>query len=78
LEAGGASGSARRVQCHGGANERLQRLFIDLVALMQTDGTPDVAFEAGVEEAGRVRQRGALGEGQLPPDVPFQRGMAAM
>ena len=40
-----------QVQCHGGANERLQRLFINLVALMEIDGTPGVAFEAGVEEA---------------------------
>src|SRR5262249_11899325 len=40
-----------RVQRHGGANERLQRPFINLVALMEIDGTPGVAFEAGVEEA---------------------------
>src|SRR5262245_24875018 len=39
------------VQSHGGANERLQRLFIDLVALMDIDGASGVAFEAGVEEA---------------------------
>src|SRR5438105_12214159 len=66
LRADGASGSSpRNVQCHGGANERLQRLFINLVALMEIDGTPGVAFEAGVEEAGRVLQRGALGEGHL-------------
>src|SRR5262249_40316385 len=32
---------------------------------MDIDGAPDVAFEAGVEEAGRVLERGALGEGQL-------------
>lgn len=52
LGADGASGSShRRVQCHGGANERLQRLLIDLVALAEIDGTPGVAFEAGVEEA---------------------------
>ena len=52
LRADGASGrSHRRVQRHGGANERLQRLFIDLVALMEIDGAPGVAFEAGVEEA---------------------------
>ena len=44
-------GSQRRIQCHGGANERLQRLFINLVALVKIDGTPGVAFEAGVEEA---------------------------
>src|SRR6266516_3259968 len=66
LRADGASGSSRgRVPCHGGANERLQRLFIDLVALMDIDGTSGVAFEAGVEEAARVLQRGALGEGHL-------------
>src|SRR6195256_374838 len=64
--ADGASGSSHRnVQCHGGANERLECLFINLVALMEIDGTPGVAFEAGVEEAGRVRERGALGEGHL-------------
>ena len=52
LRADGASGrSHRRVQCHRGANERLQRLFINLVAFMDIDGAPDVAFEAGVEEA---------------------------
>jgi hypothetical protein len=52
LRADGAGGSPHRcVQCHGGANERLQRLFINLVALMEIDGTPGVAFEAGVEEA---------------------------
>ena len=66
LRADGASGRSHRcVQRHGGANERLQRLFIDLVALMEIDGAPGVAFEAGVEEARRVLQRGALGEGQL-------------
>src|SRR5437899_883732 len=48
---GRSASSHRDVQCHGGANERLQRLFIDLVALMEIDGTPGVAFEAGVEEA---------------------------
>src|SRR5436190_9132078 len=32
---------------------------------MKIDGTPDVALEAGVEEARRVLQRGALGEGHL-------------
>src|SRR5436190_8404024 len=32
---------------------------------MEIDSAPDVAFEAGVEEARRVLERGALGEGQL-------------
>src|SRR5260370_9930105 len=64
--ADGASGSGRRrVQCHGGANERLERLFINLVALMEIDGTPGVAFEAGVEEACRVRVLRALCESYL-------------
>jgi hypothetical protein len=43
-------GGRGRVQCHRGANKRPQRLFINLVALMEIDGTPGVAFEAGVEE----------------------------
>src|SRR5262245_38628221 len=55
----------RRVQGHGGADERLQSLFIDLVALMKIDRTPGVAFKAGVEQACRILQRGALREGQL-------------
>src|SRR5262249_51765968 len=32
---------------------------------MEIDGAPGVTFEAGVEEARRVLQRGALGEGHL-------------
>jgi hypothetical protein len=36
LEAAGASGSAfRRIQRHGGANDRLQRLLIDLVTFKE-------------------------------------------
>src|SRR5918993_1497256 len=50
--AGGARDrSRRRVQGHGGADERLQRRLIDRVALMEIDGAPGVAFEAGVEQA---------------------------
>ena len=41
---GANGGSRRRVQGHGGADERLQRRFIDRVALAQIDGTPGVAF----------------------------------
>jgi hypothetical protein len=44
-------GRLTRVQCHRGADEPLQRLFINLVALVEIDGTPGVAFETGVEEA---------------------------
>jgi mono/diheme cytochrome c family protein len=39
-------GSHRNVQRHRGANKRLQRPGVDLVALMKIDGAPDVAFEA--------------------------------
>src|SRR5262249_29603205 len=75
-----ASGSSRRrVQGHGGANERRQRLFIDLVALVGIDGTPGVAFEAGVEEARGSPQAGPLGEVLLrnsfvPPPGPDDPG----
>jgi len=44
-------GSFRHIQCRGGANERFQRRFINLFALMKIDGTPGIAFEAGVEKA---------------------------
>ena len=37
-----------RVQCHGGANERLQCAFVKLLALMEIDGTPGVALEARI------------------------------
>src|ERR1700721_55554 len=64
--ADGARRRARRgVERDGGANERLQRLRIDLVALAQIDGAPGIAVEAGVEQPGRVRQCGALREGHL-------------
>jgi hypothetical protein len=56
---------AGRVQRHGGANERLPRLFIDLVTLMEIDGTAGVAFEAGVEVVRGILQRGAFCEGHL-------------
>jgi hypothetical protein len=42
---------AGRVQRHGRANKSLQCLVIDLLALVEVDGTPGVAIEAGVEEA---------------------------
>ena len=39
------------VQGHGGPDESLQGLLVQLVALAEIDRTPRVAFEAGVEEA---------------------------
>src|SRR5262249_22073318 len=61
---GSASGFGR-VQGHGGAHERLQRLLVDLVALVQVDRPPGVPLEAGVEEARRILQRRPFGEGHL-------------
>src|SRR5262245_41080198 len=53
------------VQGHGGANERLQRLLVYLLALMEVDGTPCVPLETRVEEARRILQGRPLGEGHL-------------
>jgi hypothetical protein len=41
---------AGRVQRHGRANKSLQSLLVNLLALVEVDGTPGVAIEAGVEE----------------------------
>ena len=61
----GLDSSRRLVQRHSGANESLQSIFINLVALTEVDGAPGVAFETRVKEAWRIIQRGALGEGHL-------------
>jgi hypothetical protein len=37
------------IQGHGGADEVFQGRLVDLVALMNVDGAPDIALEAGVE-----------------------------
>src|SRR5215208_2530532 len=50
----GRSGSALGpglVQGHGLTNESLEGLLVDLLALVEVDGAPDVPLEAGVEEA---------------------------
>ena len=53
------------VQGCGGSDEGLEGLLIDLVSLIEVNGAPHVAFEAGVEETSWILQRGALGEGEL-------------
>src|SRR5262249_32991148 len=60
-----SAAGAGRVQRHGRANKRLQCLLVDLVALVEVDGTPGVALEAGVEEAGWILECGPLGKGHL-------------
>src|SRR5262245_4990014 len=62
---GSALASSGLVQGHGGAHESLQRLLVDLLALVKIDGTPRVPVEAGVEEARRVLQGRPCGEGHL-------------
>ena len=54
-----------KIERDGGADERLERRCIHGLALADVDGAADVALQAGVEEAGRVGQRGTFGEGQL-------------
>jgi len=41
----------RLVLGHGGPNESLQSPLVQLVAFVEVDGAPDVAFETGIEEA---------------------------
>src|SRR5579859_553764 len=53
------------VQCHGRANKSGQRLLVDLFTLVEVDGTPGVAIEAGVEEAGWIVKFRSLGKGHL-------------
>src|SRR6186997_3538 len=55
----------RGVELDRFADQRLQRLAVDLLALVDVDRAPGLAREAGVEEAGRILQRGPPGEGQL-------------
>src|SRR3989442_11242630 len=53
------------VQGPGGANERLQRLLVYRLALVEVDGTPCVSVKTGVEEARRILQSRPFGEGHL-------------
>src|SRR5690348_10499962 len=54
-----------RVVRDGGADQRLERFLVDLVAFMEVDGAPGAAGEAGVEQARGIGQSGALREGHL-------------
>src|SRR5215469_5697813 len=53
------------VQGHRSANECLQRLLVDLLALVEVDGTPCVPVKTGVEEARRILQRRPFRKGHL-------------
>src|SRR5579864_9360733 len=53
------------VQGDGGAKESLQRLRVDLLALVEVDGAPRVPVKTGVEETRRIFERRAFGKGHL-------------
>src|SRR4051794_39078133 len=55
----------RFVEADRRANQVLQRLFIDVVALLEVDGAPRIAVEAGVEEIRRIVHGGTFEEGEL-------------
>src|SRR5581483_243450 len=56
---------ARSVQGRGLANELPERVLVDVVVLPDVDSTPDLPFEAGVEQARRIVQRSAFEEREL-------------
>src|SRR5829696_6945167 len=62
---GSSAASPEPVELYGRTNKSLQRLLVDRLALADVDGAPGATFKTRVEQACRVLQRGALGEGQL-------------
>ena len=64
---GDSLASPRRtlVQRDGLTYERLKRLLVEIVALPDVDGAPHASFEAGIEQLRGIRQRSALGKGDL-------------
>src|ERR1700674_4488665 len=57
--------SARSIESDGRADERLERIRVNLLTLVNVDGAPYVPLKARVEELGRILQGSALKEGQL-------------
>jgi len=57
--------SARNIESNGRADERLERIRVNLLTLVNVDGAPNVPVKTGVEELGRIFQGSALKEGQL-------------
>src|SRR3954454_23367786 len=55
----------RLVQPDCGADQLPERVLVDPFALVDVDRAPGVALQARVEEARRILQRCALGEGEL-------------
>src|SRR5437763_5311542 len=65
VEFRGSALSLGGVQGHRGANESLQCLLVDRIALVEIDGAPCVPLETGIEEPRRVPQSRPFGEGHL-------------
>src|SRR5947209_2297630 len=65
VEFRGSAFSLGGVQGHRGANESLQRLLVDRIALVEIDSAPCVPLKTRVEEPRRVRQSRPFGEGHL-------------
>src|SRR5438270_7425933 len=65
VEFRGSALSLGGVQGHRGANESLQCLLVDRIALVEIDGAPCVPLETSIEEPRRVPQSRPFGEGHL-------------
>src|SRR5215510_14404997 len=53
------------IESDGRADERLERIRVNLLTLVKVDGASYVPVKARVEELGRIFQEGTLKEGQL-------------
>jgi hypothetical protein len=62
------------VQCHGGANERLQRLFVNLVAIVETDRPPGAELRS--DQMGKWCRRYGASQAGLEPATPNFRPAA--
>ncbi len=50
---------------YGGMNERNEGILVDLFTLAYIERAARITFQAGIEDAGRIVQRCAIGKGQL-------------
>src|SRR5262245_54581647 len=60
-----ARGRLHRVQRHRGLDQRLERVRVHRLSLVDIDRAADVSVQARIEQLARVLQGRALGEGQL-------------
>ena len=62
---GCALGLATEIECYCGTDEVLEGWWVEVVLLVDVDGSTEVAVQTGVEEMRGIGQGGALGEGQF-------------